>query len=80
MQKGKSYVVYFYEDEESQCLVVINKWYKFIYNDELIVEQDQEVDLVVVNFIDLGINVIINYKYVGLIYRNEIFWSICLGD
>lgn len=80
MQKGKSYLVYLYEDEESQRLVATNKWYKFINNEELTVKQDQEVDLVVANSTDLGINVIINHKHVGLVYKNEIFRSLRPGD
>lgn len=80
MQKGKSYLVYLYEDEESQRLVATNKWYKFINNEELTVEQDQEVELVVANSTDLGINVIINHKHVGLIYKNELFRSLRPGD
>lgn len=33
----------------------------------------QEVDLVICEFTDLGINVAINDEYVGLIYRNQIY-------
>lgn len=80
MQKGKSYLVYLYEDEESQRLVATSKWYRFINNENLIVEQDQEVDLIVANSTDLGVNVIINHQHVGLVYKNEIFRRLRPGD
>ncbi|NRB50450.1 MAG: GntR family transcriptional regulator [Saprospiraceae bacterium] len=80
MQKGKSYLVYLYEDEESQRLVATSKWYRFINNEDLTVEQDQEVDLIVANSTNLGVNVIINHKHVGLVYKNEIFRRLRPGD
>jgi len=80
MIKGKSYLVYLYVDDESQRLVATNKWHRYINNEDLTVEQDQEVDLIIANSTDLGINVIINHKHQGLIYKNEIFRRLRPGD
>lgn len=80
MVKGKSYLVYLYIDEESQRLVATNKWQRFINNENLTVKEEEEVDLVVANTTDLGTNVIINHRHLGLVYKNEIFRRIYPGD
>lgn len=80
MIQGKSYLVYLYIDDESQRLVGTNKWQRFINNEELTIKEEEEVDLIVANSTDLGTNVIINHRHLGLVYKNEIFRSIHLGD
>ena len=41
---------------------------------------NEEADMLVYKFTDLGANVIINNRYRGVIYRNEIFSPIKVGD
>jgi predicted RNA-binding protein (virulence factor B family) len=79
MVKGQYYVVYLYVDEESNRLVATNKWQRFINNKELTVTEDQEVNLIVTHATDLGVNVIINHKHVGLFYKNELFKKLRAG-
>jgi predicted RNA-binding protein (virulence factor B family) len=80
MQEGYSYVVYIYLDEASQRIVASGKINKFISNDQLTVEQGEEVDLLVYNKTDLGFSCIINGLHKGLIYHNDLFTDLEVGD
>src|SRR5690606_11553622 len=46
---------------------------QFLDNENLTVEQGEEVDLIVSHITDLGINVIINEKHKGLLYKDEVY-------
>lgn len=74
------YVVRMYLDEDTDRLVATAKIKKFLSNDELSVEEKEKVDLIVFNQSDLGFDVIINEKHMGLLYRNEVFSPISTGD
>ena len=80
MQEGQWYVVYCYLDEKTDRLVASNKLDKFLSNDELSVSVLEKVDLVVTRSTDLGWEAIINNKHKGLIYANEIFKKVAVGD
>lgn len=81
MEQGKRYLVYLYLDEKTQRLVASSKTNQFLSNEELTVEKGQEVDLIVSHSTELGLNVIVNQKHKGLIYKDEIFDDrIRLGD
>lgn len=80
MVLGNSYVVKMYLDEETDRLVATAKIKKFLSNETLEIEEKEKVDLIVFNQGDLGYDVMINEKYIGLIYRNEVFSQIKTGD
>lgn len=80
METGKRYLVYMYLDEETNRLVGSSKTNRFIDNSELTVDEMEEVDLIVSRYTDLGVEVIINEKHKGLIYNNELFRKISLGE
>lgn len=80
MEEGKRYVVYCYLDEETNRLVGSSKTNKFLSNDELTVERFEEVDLMVSRFTDLGVEMIINQKHKGLVYNDEIYRELKLGE
>jgi predicted RNA-binding protein (virulence factor B family) len=80
MTEGRKYVVYLYLDENTQRLVGSNMINKFLDNEELTIETGEEVDLLVFKQTDLGFKVIINSKHEGLLYHNEIFQSLQVGD
>ena len=73
MEKGKRYLVYLYLDEQTNRLVASSKTNQFLNNDTLTVEVGEEVDLLVSHITELGINVIINGKHKGLIYKDEVY-------
>lgn len=80
MKPGASYIVFLYNDEESDRLVASAKINKFIERDLLTVEEGELVDILVGESTPLGRNVIINNRHLGLIFKNEIFQPISLGD
>lgn len=73
MEKGKRYLVYMYVDEKSNRLAASSKINQFLNNDELSVEQGEEVDLIISHITDMGINVIVNEKHKGLVYKDEVY-------
>lgn len=80
MQEGKWYVVYCYLDAETNRLVASSKTNKFLSNDELTVEKFDEVELMVSRFTELGVEMIVNQKHKGLVYNDEIFRELKLGE
>ncbi len=73
MEKGKRYLVYLYMDEKTNRLVASSKTNQFLNNDTLTVENGEEVELIVSHITEIGINVIINEKYKGLLYKDEVY-------
>jgi predicted RNA-binding protein (virulence factor B family) len=80
MEKGKRYLVYLYMDEKTNRLVASSKTNQFLSNDELAVENGEEVELIVSHITEVGINVIINEKHKGLLYKDQVYDDIRTGD
>ena len=79
-EKGKRYLVYVYLDEKTNRLAASSKVHKFLNNENLDLQPNQEVDLIVSTITDLGVNVIINKQHLGLIYKNELYTNLKIGD
>ena len=80
MKKGGWYLVRCYIDEKPERLVASSKTNRFLDNTTLTVEQFEEVDLIASHPSDIGMNVIVNGKHLGLIYNDNIFQDISVGD
>ena len=80
MEAGKSYVVFVFLDEETDRLVGSTKLSRFIIREDIDVQEGDIVDLLIYSETDLGYNAIVNDLYTGLIYKNEIFETIRVGD
>lgn len=80
MQVGEKYIVFLYLDHTTSRLLASAKVNKFLDNERLTVAEGDEVDLLVWERTDLGYNVIVNQFHKGLIYHNEIFKNIQVGD
>ncbi len=80
MYDHKSYVVYLFLDETSDRLVATTKLNRYLDNTDCDLKANQEVDLLIFEDFDLGYFAIINNKYKGLIYKNEIYSPIKVGD
>lgn len=80
LQKGDSYVFYMYLDGRSNRLVASTNVSKFVEKDDVELTAGQEVDILIQSRSDLGFNAIVDNKYLGLLYENEIFKSIKVGD
>ncbi len=80
MVKGRWYIVYLDVDRETDRLFASNKLDKFIQNESLTVQEGDEVDLLILQKTDLGFSAIVNSRHKGLIYENEIFVKLNIGD
>ncbi|MDO4728718.1 MAG: S1-like domain-containing RNA-binding protein [Bacteroidota bacterium] len=80
MERNKKYVVYIFEDKKTERLVASSKINKFIEHDNIELEANQPVELMILNATDLGFNVLIDGKYKGLLYQNEVFRTLRIGD
>lgn len=77
---GRSYIVYLYEDNVTGRCVATMKLKGFINNDTITVEPHQEVDLLVASESEIGFRVIINNRNWGMLYRNQLFRPVAVGD
>ncbi|WP_406683609.1 S1-like domain-containing RNA-binding protein [Seonamhaeicola sp. MEBiC1930] len=80
MKPGGWYLVHCYLDEKTERLAASSKTNRFLDNKELTVNQFDEVDLIVSHPSDIGWNVIVNKKHIGLIYKDNIYTDISVGD
>jgi predicted RNA-binding protein (virulence factor B family) len=79
MEEGKWYAVYLYLDEETDRLVASCKVNRYFEKENIDLKIGQEVDLLIFEETDMGLNAVINNQYKGLIYENEIFQRIKVG-
>lgn len=80
LEVGRWYIVYLDLDLKSDRLYASNRVERFLQNDQLSVKEGEEVALVVLQKTDMGYSVIINHAHKGLIFENEIFREIRVGD
>ena len=80
MKPGGWYLVYCYMDKTSGRLVASSKTNQFLDNKELTVKQFDEVDLIISHPSELGMNVIVNKKHLGLIFKDDIYKDLSVGD
>ncbi len=80
MEDGYWYMVYLAYDEKTDRLVASTKVNQFFSNNTQELSIGQEVDLLIGEKSDLGFQAVINQRYGGLIYHNEIFKTVKLGQ
>ena len=79
MQVGRSYVVHAHVDEESYRIVASAKVERYLSKDMPDYAPGEEVDILIWLKTDLGFKAIIDNKYSGLLYENEIFRALETG-
>ena len=77
---GKKYLIYMYKDALTNRLVGTTKFGKFIRENKVEIEPGEEVDLLVSDETEIGFKVIVNNKHYGMLYKNEIFREIHVGN
>jgi predicted RNA-binding protein (virulence factor B family) len=80
MKIGQKYVVYLYNDEKTERITASSYLSDFINQDEHDFEEGDEVRLLITDESDLGFSAIINQRFMGLLYRNEVFEDLKPGD
>ena len=80
IQEGKFYLVHLLLDHQTNRLYGTTKLDKHLNDEEIAFKLKDEVDLIIWTRTDLGTKVIINKKYHGLLFNNEIFQELELGQ
>ena len=79
MLKGNSYVVHVHLDEDSYRIVASAKVEKYLSKDMPEYNAGDEVEVLVWQKTDLGFKVIVDNKFGGMIFKNEIFTDVRTG-
>jgi predicted RNA-binding protein (virulence factor B family) len=77
---GHKYLVYIYEDSITGRAVASMKLRSVVANDEISVEPGQQVDLLVASESEIGWRVIVNGRHWGMLYKNQLFAPVRVGD
>lgn len=80
MQKGQSYIVHLHVDEDSYRIMASAKVEHFLDKDMPPYQPGEEVQALVWKKTDLGYKVIVDNRFAGLIYDNELFRPLYVGD
>lgn len=80
MRPGQWHMVYMYLDQITKRLAASAKIHYYIESENVELEKDEEVDLVIGETTPLGTAVIVNNKYQGLVYENEVFQELLKGE
>jgi len=80
MVEGRWYIVRMMNDEKTDRLYATNKVDKHLQNEALTIKEGEKVQILILKKTDLGYSVIIDNLHLGLIYANEIFTEVRVGD
>ncbi len=80
MREGKSYVVFIFLSEKTNRITASSKLDKFLNLQPPRYAEGEEVDLLVYAETDLGYSAVVNGSHVGMIYENEIFQKLVIGQ
>lgn len=80
VQIGRDCIVYAYEDAVTGRCVATMKLKSFIDNDVVTVRVRDEVSLLVASESPIGYRVVLNNRHWGMLYRNQLFRPVAVGD
>ena len=80
LECGRSYIVRVYLDEHSSRIVATTKLDRFLNKTDAEYADGEEVDLLITRKTDLGYNAIINSAHWGVLYENEVFERLDVGQ
>lgn len=80
MQMGKKYLIYCYIDPVTYRIVASAKVDKFLTDDVPPFNSGDTVDIIIQQKSDLGMKAIVEGRYRGLLFANEIFQPLHTGD
>jgi uncharacterized protein len=80
MEEGRWYIVYLDLDSITDRLYATNKIERRLQNHTLTVKEGDATEVMVMKKTDLGFSVIVNKRHEGLIFENDIFSTLNVGD
>jgi len=80
MEVGYSYVVYAFHDQDSDRIAASTRLQDYLAEESVWVKPRQAVDLLIAGRTDLGYKAVINDQYLGLIFRDDAFRPLKVGE
>ncbi|MFA9421551.1 MAG: S1 RNA-binding domain-containing protein [Gammaproteobacteria bacterium] len=80
MQEGYSYTVYLYVDEHSERIAGSSRLEDFLTENPAELKPNQPVDLMIYGKSDLGFKAVVDGRYLGQLYQNEVFRALHYGE
>lgn len=80
METGKFYVVYAFLDEKTKRIAASSRLDNFLSSEVPEYREGEEVDLLICTKTDLGYKAIINNAHWGILYKNEVFEHLHVGQ
>jgi predicted RNA-binding protein (virulence factor B family) len=80
MEEGKSYVVFVFLEQDTNRIAASSKLDKFLNRRPPNYDEGEEVDLLIFGKTDLGYKAVVNNSHWGMIYENEVFQNLHIGQ
>lgn len=80
MHADEKYVVYIYTDNVTGRAVATTKLNGFLSNENMELKMGEQVDIMVAQELEPGFRVVINNSHWGMVYHNQVFRPIAVGD
>ncbi|MDG1495794.1 MAG: S1-like domain-containing RNA-binding protein [Porticoccaceae bacterium] len=80
MEVGYSYVVYVFHDQDSDRIAASTRLQDYLAEESVWIKPRQAVDLLIAGRTDLGYKAVVNDQYLGLIFRDDAFRSLKVGE
>jgi predicted RNA-binding protein (virulence factor B family) len=80
LEVGSSYFIYLDIEEETSTFYGSNYIDEWLQNDEIELKEDDQVEVLIWRKTDLGYAVIVNNEHEGLVYQNEVFKEVEIGQ
>ena len=77
---GRKYLVWLYRDNLTGRVVATTKLNPYVNNNDLCVRPKEQVDILVARRMEAGFRVVINTRHWGMIYNDQIFTPVAVGD
>ena len=77
---GRKYLVWLYRDNLTGRVVATTKLNPYVNNTDITVRHKEQVDILVARRMEAGYRVVVNNRHWGMIYRNQLFRRVEIGD
>ncbi len=80
LEEGQEVLVFIFLDEVTDRIAATTRLHLVLDNDELDIEEGEKVEIKIWKKTDLGYSVVINDEYLGLLYHQDVFEEIEIGE